>query len=154
LSHRRSHSTVAGLHPTAGERRPGKSLPHSSIPCAHSLYVIPWSSSCHLIELDRRGSAEHPPPTRSPACARGPADSGHYRRRAVPRCDRQNLQKPTSPLAGPLSPPVSCAALFFPAGIVYIRGRTSGKRKERSGGFELSVTQGNSGAGVEICGLI
>jgi hypothetical protein len=51
---RRSQSTVAGLHPTAGERRPGKSLPHSSIPCAHSLYAIPWSSSCRLIELDRR----------------------------------------------------------------------------------------------------
>jgi hypothetical protein len=62
--------------------------PHSSIPCAHRLYITPWSSSCHLIELDRRGSARTPPPTRSPACARGPADSGHHRRRAVHRCDR------------------------------------------------------------------
>jgi hypothetical protein len=57
---RRSQSTVAGLHPIAGERRSGKSLPHSSIPCAHSLYVILWSSSCRLIELDRRGSAGTP----------------------------------------------------------------------------------------------
>jgi hypothetical protein len=98
--------------------------------------------------------AEHPPPTRSPACTRGLADSGHHRRRAVHRCDRQDLQKPTPPLASPLSPPVSRAALFFPAGTVCIRGRTSGKKKERSGGFELSVTQGNSGAGVEVSGLI
>jgi hypothetical protein len=51
---------VAGLHPTAGERRPGKPLLHFSIPCAHSLYVIPWSSSCRSIELDRRGSAGTP----------------------------------------------------------------------------------------------
>jgi hypothetical protein len=57
LPRRRSQSTVAGLHPTADERRPGKPLPHFSIPCAHSLYVIPWSSSCRSIELDRRGSA-------------------------------------------------------------------------------------------------
>jgi hypothetical protein len=56
----RSQSTVAGLRPTAGERRPGNPLLPSSIPCAHSLYVTPWSSSCHLIELDRRGLAETP----------------------------------------------------------------------------------------------
>jgi hypothetical protein len=41
LLHRRSQSTVAGLHPTAGERRPGNPLLHSSIPCAHSLYITP-----------------------------------------------------------------------------------------------------------------
>jgi hypothetical protein len=35
LLRRRSQSTVAGLRPTAGECRPGKSLPHSLIPCAH-----------------------------------------------------------------------------------------------------------------------
>jgi hypothetical protein len=77
----------------------------------------------------------HPPPTRTPGCARGPSDSGHPRRRAVHRCDRQNLPEPTPPLAGPLSSPISRAALFFPAGTVYIRGRTSGKKKGRSGGF-------------------
>jgi hypothetical protein len=60
LLRRRSQSTVAGLRPTAGERRPGNPLLHSSIPCAHSLYVTPWSSSCHLIELDRRGLAGTP----------------------------------------------------------------------------------------------
>jgi hypothetical protein len=56
----RSQSTVAGLCLTAGERRPGNPLFHSSIPCAHSLYVTPWSSSCHLIALDRCGLAGTP----------------------------------------------------------------------------------------------
>jgi hypothetical protein len=98
---------------------------------------------------------EHPPPTRSPACARGPVNSGHHRRRAVPRCDRQDLPKPTPPLAGPLSPPVSRAALFLSAGTVYIRGGTSGGEEEKARGFcALSVTQGNSSAGVEMNGLI
>jgi hypothetical protein len=78
---------------------------------------------------------KHSPPTSSPACARGPTDSGHHRRRAVPCCDRQNLPEPTPPLAGPLSPPVSRAALFLSAVTVYIRGGTSGKKKKRSGGF-------------------
>jgi hypothetical protein len=41
LLRRRGQSTVAGLHPTAGERRPGNPLLHSSIPCAHSLYDTP-----------------------------------------------------------------------------------------------------------------
>jgi hypothetical protein len=41
LLRRRSQSTVAGLRPTTGERRPGNPLLHSSIPYAHSLYVTP-----------------------------------------------------------------------------------------------------------------
>jgi hypothetical protein len=61
---------------------------------------------------------EQPLPTRAPACARGPDDSGHPRRRAVHHCDRQDLPEPTPPLVGPLSPPVSRAALFFFAGTV------------------------------------
>jgi hypothetical protein len=77
----------------------------------------------------------HSPPTRTPACARGPGDSGHPRCQAAPRCDRQNLPEPTLPFAGPSSPPVSRATLFFPAGTVYIGGRTAGERKKRSGGF-------------------
>jgi hypothetical protein len=77
----------------------------------------------------------HSPPTRTPACARGPSDSGHPRRRAVPRCDRQNLPEPTLPFAGPISPPVSRATLFFLACTVYIGERTAGERKRRSGGF-------------------
>jgi hypothetical protein len=77
----------------------------------------------------------HSPPTRTPACARGPSDSGHPRRRAVHLCDRQSLPEPTPPLAGPISPPVSRVTLFFPAGTVYIGGRTAGERKRKSGGF-------------------
>jgi hypothetical protein len=75
------------------------------------------------------------PPTRTPACTRGPGDSGHPRRQAVPRCDRQSLPEPTLPFTGPPSPPVSRAALFFPAVTVCIRGRTAGEGERRSGGF-------------------
>jgi hypothetical protein len=77
----------------------------------------------------------HSPPTRTPACARGPGDSGHPRRQAIPRRDRQSLPEPTPPFAGPPSPPVSRATLFFPAVTVCIRGRTAGERERRSGGF-------------------
>jgi hypothetical protein len=77
----------------------------------------------------------HSPPTRTPACARGPGDSGRPHRQAAPRCDRQSLPEPTPPFAGPISPSVSRATLFFPAGTVYIGGRTAGERKRRSGGF-------------------
>jgi hypothetical protein len=77
----------------------------------------------------------HSPPTRTPACTRGPGDSGYLRRQAVPRRDRQSLPEPTPPFAGPPSPPVSRATLFFPAVTVCIRGRTAGERERRSGGF-------------------
>jgi hypothetical protein len=77
----------------------------------------------------------HSPPMRTPACVRGPSDSGHPCRRAAPRRDRQSLLEPTLPFAGPISPPVSRATLFFPAGTVYIGGGTSRKKKGRSGGF-------------------
>jgi hypothetical protein len=77
----------------------------------------------------------HSPPTRTPACARGPGDSGHPRRQAAPRCDRQSLPEPTLTFAGPISPPVSRATLFLPAGTVYSGGRTAGERKRKSGGF-------------------
>jgi hypothetical protein len=78
------------------------------------------------IAVDR---PEHSPPTNSPACARGPADSGHHRRRAVSRRDRKDFPKPTPSFAGPPSPPVSRAALFPFAGTVQKGGGTSGKKK-------------------------
>ena len=78
------------------------------------------------IAVDR---PEHMPPTSSPACARGPADSGHHRQKAVPRRDRKDLPKPTPPFAGPPSPPVSRAALFTSAGTVQKEGATSGKKE-------------------------
>jgi hypothetical protein len=68
----------------------------------------------------------HPPPTRTPACARGPSDSGHPRRQAAPRCDRQNLLEPTLPFAGPISPLVSRATLFFPRGYCLHWGKDCG----------------------------
>jgi hypothetical protein len=53
-----------------------------------------------------------------PACARGPADSGHHRRRVIPHCDRKDFPKPTPPFAGPPSLPVSRATIFPFAGTV------------------------------------
>jgi hypothetical protein len=87
---------------------------------------------------------EHTPSTSSPACARGPADSGHHRRQTVPRCDRKDLPKPSPPFAGPPSPPVSRAALFPFAGTVQRAAGTSRKKEQKSGGFELLETQMNS----------
>jgi hypothetical protein len=78
---------------------------------------------------------EHSPPTSSPACARGPADSGHHRRRATPRCDRKDLPKPAPPFVEPPSPPVSRAALSPFAGTIQKGGGTSGKKEQKSGGF-------------------
>jgi hypothetical protein len=77
----------------------------------------------------------HSPPMSTPACARGPGDSGHPRRQAVPRRDRQSLPEPTPPFTGPPSPPVSRATLFFPTVTVSVGGRTVGERDRRSGGF-------------------
>ena len=91
---------------------------------------------------------------RVPACARGPSDSGHPRRRAVRRCDRQNLPELTLPLAGPLSPLVSRAALFFPAGSLHWGKDLGEEGEEVRGLFELSATQRNSGVRVDLSGLI
>jgi hypothetical protein len=46
---------------------------------------------------------EHTPPTSPTACARGPTDSGHHRRRAVPRRDRKDFPELTPPFVGPPS---------------------------------------------------
>jgi hypothetical protein len=112
--------------------------------------LAPREAHCALgltcIAVDR---PEHTPPTSSPACARGLADSGHHRRWAAHRCDRKDLPKPTPPFVGPSSPPVSRAALFPFAGTIQKGGGTSGEEEiEVRGVFELSVTQGNSCAGV------
>jgi hypothetical protein len=92
--------------------------------------LAPCEAPCALgltyIAVDR---PEHSPPTSSPAYARGPADSGHHRRRVVPHRDRKDLPKPTPPFVGPPSPPVSRAALFPFAGTVQKGGGTSGKKE-------------------------
>jgi hypothetical protein len=78
---------------------------------------------------------EHTPPTSSPACARGPADSGHHRCRAAPRCDHKDLPKPTSPFARHSSPLVSHAALFL-SRVLFKRGEgPRGRRNRSQGGF-------------------
>jgi hypothetical protein len=126
---------LARVRSPAGARGPGESLRHFPIHCTHGLYITPWSSRAIGLTGIAVVRPEHSPPTSSPACTRGPVDSGHHRRRVVPRCDLQNLPEPTLPLAGPLSPPVSRAALFPSAVTVFIRGGTSGEKKKRPGGF-------------------
>jgi hypothetical protein len=90
----------------------------------------------NYIAVDR---PEHPPPTSSPACARGPAGFGHHRRRVVPRRDRKDFPEPTPPFAGPPSPSVSRAALFTSAGTIQKGGGTSGKKEKKSGGFWIVI---------------
>jgi hypothetical protein len=155
LSRRRGQSTVAGLHPTTGERRPGKPLPHSSIPCAHSPYAIPWSSSCHSIELDRRGSAGTPA---ADEITRLRTWTGRFR--PPPPSSRTSLWPPGPPEANPAPRRTSLTAgkpchLFPFCGYCLHKGRDLGEEEEKARGFcTLSVTQGNSSAGVEMNVLI
>jgi hypothetical protein len=112
--------------------------------------LAPCEASCALgltcIAVDR---PEHTPPTSSPAYARGPADSGHHRRRVVPRCDHKDFPKPTPSFAGPPTLPVSRAAIFSFRGYYSKGGRDLGEEGiEVRGLFELSETQMNSCAGV------
>ena len=65
----------------AADRWPDRLLAHRTVRCTPDSPV----------------NFSHTPPTSSPACARGPADSGHHRCRAAPRCDRVDLPKPTHP---------------------------------------------------------
>jgi hypothetical protein len=126
---------VAGLHPTAGARRPSSTVSLSSIPCTGSVFSTPWSFLHHWIERYRREQAGHTPLTSPTACVRGPTDSGNHRRWAAPRRDRQDLPKLTLPFAGPSSPLVSRATLFIPHGYCFKEGGSSGKKKKKSGGF-------------------
>jgi hypothetical protein len=84
------------------------------------------------IAVDR---PEHSPQTSSPACARGPADSDHHQRQAIPRRGCRDFPEPTPPFAGPPSPPVSRAALITSAGTVQRGGGASRKKERKSGGF-------------------
>jgi hypothetical protein len=61
------------------------------------------------------------PPMSSPACARGPADSDHPRRRPAYRRDAQDLPYTLDHLAEAVSPPVSPSAPFFLCGHCSIR---------------------------------
>jgi hypothetical protein len=86
---------------------------------------------------------EHTPPTSLPACARGPTDSGHHRRRVVPRRDRKDFPELTHPFAEPPSPPCLLPRLLFKRG-----EGPQGERRRSQGFFEWSETQVNSCAGA------
>jgi hypothetical protein len=130
----------------AGPRSPELSTPpeyvdrviHSTILrfLVHTVAMLPRKAH-HALGLNQFAVVwpVHSPPTRTPACTRGPGDSSHPRHQAVPRRDRQSLPEPTPPFAGPPSPPVSHATLFFPAVTVCVWGRTAGERERRSGGL-------------------
>jgi hypothetical protein len=80
-----------------------------------------------------------------PACARGPTDSGHHRRRVVPQRDRQDLPELTPPFAADkLRRPV-----YF-RGYCFKGGRDLGEKGEEvgGGGVEQSETQMNSSVGA------
>jgi hypothetical protein len=123
----------------AGSRSPDFTRPPANVDRAPRWVILrflarvnslaPRKAPCALgltcIAADR---PEHTPPTSLPACARGPTDSGHHRRRAAPCCDRKDLPKPTPPFAGPSSPPVSCAALFL-SWVLFKRGRDLGEEE-------------------------
>jgi hypothetical protein len=61
---------------------------------------------------------ESSPPTNSPARTRGPANSGHLRRRSAHRRDRRDLPYAIDHLAEAISPLLSPTALFSAAGTV------------------------------------
>jgi hypothetical protein len=78
---------------------------------------------------------ERTPLTSQPAYACGMIDSGHHRRRAVPRRDRQDLPELTLPFVGPPSSIVSRAALFTSAVTISKRGGILGRKKKKPRGF-------------------
>jgi hypothetical protein len=66
---------------------------------------------------------ESSPPMCSPACARGPTNSGHPRRRPTHRRDRRDLPNVVDHFTGATSPPVSLAAVISaPVTVPRIRG--------------------------------
>jgi hypothetical protein len=72
---------------------------------------------------------KYSPPTNSPACARGPADSEHLRHRPVPRRDRRNLPDLPGHLTRDISSPIATSltesTCSFPS-------KELSKRKSRS----------------------
>jgi hypothetical protein len=149
LLRRRGQSTVAGVHNPAGVRGPGNPLNHYPIPCAHSLYVIPWSSLCHWIEPDHRDLAGTPAADEDTRLR-----TGTERFQPSPPASRTSLWPPEPPRANPTPRRTYLAAgkprhPFLSCGHCLNLGRDRGGEGKKSGGFcEMSVTQMNSSAGV------
>jgi hypothetical protein len=99
--------------------------------------LAPREASCALgLNSTAVSRPEKTSPTSPPACARGPTDSGHHRRRVVPRRDRKDFPELTPPFARLPSPPVSRATLFTSVLTVSKGGGISGKRRGSWGVFE------------------
>jgi hypothetical protein len=77
----------------------------------------------------------HSPPMSSPACAWGPTDSDHLRRRPAHRRDRRNFPDLPGHLTRARSPPVSLAALFSAAFTLPIRLGARVRFRLTLGGF-------------------
>jgi hypothetical protein len=120
---------------TAAARGPINPVSHSQIPCTHIFLDLWWSSLTHLIDLSCPASPDSSPPMSSPACARGPADSDHPRRRPSHRRDPQNLPYIFDHLTGAVSPPVSPSAPFFLRDHCSIREGLPIRFQETLGGF-------------------
>jgi hypothetical protein len=75
------------------------------------------------------------PSTSISACARGPADSDHPRRRPAHRRDPRDLLYILDHLTGAALPPVSPSALFFAAGTVQLGIGPRVRFPETLGGF-------------------
>jgi hypothetical protein len=71
----------------------------------------------------------------SSASTRGQPDTGHLRRRVVPRRDHRATLDLARPFPGPLPPPVSCTTIFLLAGAVLAEGGPRVKWLEKSGLF-------------------
>jgi hypothetical protein len=146
---------VAGVHNPAGVLRPGKSLSHFSIHCADSLYITPWSSPCPWIEPDRRGLAGILAADENPRLR-----AWTERFRPSPPSSRTSLWPPEPPRANPALRRTYLADgkprhPFLSRGYCLHWGKDCEWEGEKVRGlFELSATQGNSGAGVDLCGLI
>jgi hypothetical protein len=137
----------------AGSRSPNFTRPPANVDRAPRwviLRFLAWVDSLAPREAPRAlgltyiavDRPERTPPTSSPACARGPTDSGHHRWQAAPHRDRKNFLEPTPPFAGPPSPSVSRASQFPSVGTIQGGEGPRGRRNRSQGGFWIVSDSG------------